>query len=131
MPVPVLKVEADTPLSLHGDIADRPNPAPNATSASVRAAAATAPAAIAGHETPVVCTSTMVVGPARVRNVHRYLLLRSHKHGWRAYSASWFTTVSAILVSVASVFFSSCRVASSSFTASLMPSSPAHVFSVP
>src|ERR1700733_3518203 len=63
MPVPISKVEAETPLSLHGDIEERPKPAPKATRTSVNAAAATAPAAIAGQDAPVsvasVCTSTI------------------------------------------------------------------------
>src|SRR5712672_589700 len=61
MPAPILKVVTDTPESAHGEIDERPRPAPNATSRSVKAAAATAPPAIAGHETPDVCTSTTVV----------------------------------------------------------------------
>jgi hypothetical protein len=48
-----------------------------------------------------------------------------------AYSASWLTTLSAIFVKVASVFFSSCNVASRSPTASPRPSSLAQVFNVP
>jgi hypothetical protein len=48
-----------------------------------------------------------------------------------AYSASWLTTLSAIFVKVASVFFSSCNVASRSPTASPRPSSLAQVFKVP
>ena len=48
-----------------------------------------------------------------------------------AVSACWLTSVSASLLSVLSVFFSSASVASSSFTASLYPSSFAQVFSVP
>jgi hypothetical protein len=50
--VPTLKVVEETPLSLHGDMADSPRPAPNAMSRRAKAAAATAPAAIAGHDTP-------------------------------------------------------------------------------
>jgi hypothetical protein len=48
-----------------------------------------------------------------------------------AYSASRLTTLSAIFVKVASVFFSSCNVASRSPTASPRPSSLAQVFKVP
>jgi hypothetical protein len=48
-----------------------------------------------------------------------------------AYSASWLTTLSAIFVKVASVFFSSCNVASRSPMASPRPSSLAQVFKVP
>jgi hypothetical protein len=51
-------VDAETPVSLHGDIDEKPIPAPNATSSSVNAAAATVPAATAGHETPD-CASTV------------------------------------------------------------------------
>src|ERR1700691_3951954 len=58
MPVPDLKVDAETPESDHGDTADRPMPAPNAISSKVRAAPATAPAATAAHDTPEVCNST-------------------------------------------------------------------------
>ena len=45
--------------------------------------------------------------------------------------AWWLTSLSASLVSVSSVFFSSARVASSSFTACFRPSSAPQVFSVP
>jgi hypothetical protein len=51
--------------------------------------------------------------------------------GLAAYSASWLTTLSAIFVKVASVFFSSCKVASRSHAASPRPSSLAQVFNVP
>src|ERR1700691_2514497 len=64
MPVATLKVEADTPLSLHGETAEKPMPAPNATSKRVNAAAATAPAATAAHDT-AGCASTIVVAPRR------------------------------------------------------------------
>jgi hypothetical protein len=58
MPVPTSKVDADTPVSLHGDMDENPIPAPNATSSRFSAAAATAPAATAGHETPdSACTA--------------------------------------------------------------------------
>ena len=46
-------------------------------------------------------------------------------------AAATFTAASASEVRVSSVFFSSCRVSSSSRTASLMPSCCAHCFSVP
>jgi hypothetical protein len=59
MPVPTSKVDAETPVSLHGDMDEKPIPAPNAMRRSVRAAAATAPAATAGHETlDSACRST-------------------------------------------------------------------------
>ena len=45
--------------SLHGDLAERPSPAPKATSKSVKAAVPTAPAAIAAHERPL-CASAIV-----------------------------------------------------------------------
>ena len=45
--MPVLNVDAETPLSLQGDTADRPSPAPKAIRRSANAAAPTAPAAIA------------------------------------------------------------------------------------
>src|ERR1700734_2316050 len=60
MPVPVLNVAAETPLSLHGDTAERPSPAQNAIRTRDKAAAATAPAAIAGQDTaegPADCAS--------------------------------------------------------------------------
>jgi hypothetical protein len=41
-----LKVEADTPVSVHGETADNPKPTPSATSARLTAEAVTAPAAI-------------------------------------------------------------------------------------
>src|SRR6202023_2958861 len=59
IPVPVLNVAAETPLSLQGDTADRPRPAPKAIRRSVSAAAPTAPAAIAPHDRPD-CASTIV-----------------------------------------------------------------------
>src|ERR1700688_1651382 len=64
MPVATLKVEAETPLSLHGETAEKPMPAPNAISRRVNAAAATAPAATAGHDT-ADCASTIVVALRR------------------------------------------------------------------
>src|SRR6185503_12551453 len=63
MPVPSSNVDAETPVSLQGDIEESPMPAPNATSRRVSAAAATAPAATAGHETPEV--ASMAVTAAR------------------------------------------------------------------
>src|ERR1700733_2203818 len=39
IPLPVLKLDAEMPLSLHGDTAERPRPAPNAISARAKAAA--------------------------------------------------------------------------------------------
>jgi len=44
-------VLADMPELPHGDTAENPMPAPNARRTRVMAAAATAPAAIAGHDT--------------------------------------------------------------------------------
>src|ERR1700733_14164498 len=64
MPVATLKVEPEPPLSLHGETAEKPMPAPNATSKRVSAAAATAPAATAGHDT-AGCASTIVVALRR------------------------------------------------------------------
>src|ERR1700722_6625449 len=58
IPVPVLNVDAETPLSLQGDTADRPRPAPKAIRRRDNAAAPTAPAAIAPHDT-ADCASTM------------------------------------------------------------------------
>src|SRR5579862_3817186 len=62
MPVPILKVAAETPESDHGDTADKPIPAPKATSKSVSAAAAAAPAATAAQETPEPRRSISDVG---------------------------------------------------------------------
>jgi hypothetical protein len=59
MPVPVLNVDAETPLLLQGDTADKPRPAPNAIKRSASAAAPTAPAAMAPHDT-ADCASTIV-----------------------------------------------------------------------
>src|ERR1700733_14675522 len=64
MPVATLKVEAETPLSLHGETAEKPMPAPNAISRRVNAAAATAPAATAAPDT-AGCASTIVVALRR------------------------------------------------------------------
>src|ERR1700733_15891022 len=64
MPVATLNVPAETPLSLHGETAEKPMPAPNPTSNRVNAAAATAPAATAGHDT-AGCASTIVVALRR------------------------------------------------------------------
>src|SRR5580692_6246331 len=47
------------PLPLQGDIAERPSPAPNEIRTRANAAAATAPAAMAAHET-AACASTIV-----------------------------------------------------------------------
>src|ERR1700686_772566 len=58
IPVPVLKVDAETPLSLQGDTADRPSPAPNAIRRSAKAAAPTAPAAMAPPETADCASAT-------------------------------------------------------------------------
>jgi hypothetical protein len=65
MPVPTSKVDADTPVSLHGDMDEKPIPAPKATRRSVSAAAATAPAATAAHETPD-CASTVAAAALAV-----------------------------------------------------------------
>src|ERR1700733_12330778 len=64
MPVATLKVEAETPLSLHGETAEKPMPAPNAISRRVNAAAAPAPAGTAAHDT-AGCASTIVVALRR------------------------------------------------------------------
>src|ERR1700722_14835166 len=71
IPVPVLNVAAETPLSLQGDTADRPRPAPKAIRRSASAAAPTAPAAIAPHDT-ADCASTIV--DAARRSVSIYIL---------------------------------------------------------
>jgi hypothetical protein len=52
MPVPMLKVETETPLSLQGETAERLSPVPKATSNRLNAAGATAPTANAAKETP-------------------------------------------------------------------------------
>src|ERR1700689_5517326 len=59
MPVLLLKVDAETPLSLHGDTADRPSPAPHAIRRRASAAAPTAPAARNPHDV-ADCASTIV-----------------------------------------------------------------------
>src|SRR4029077_5685088 len=83
MPVPPSKVEADTPVSLHGDIDEKPMPAPNATSRRVSAAAATAPAATAGHETPdcasTAATAALVVAGYAVASIARTPGREGHK----------------------------------------------------
>jgi hypothetical protein len=61
-----LTVVAETPAPDQGETAERPRPAPKARRISESAAAVTAPAAMAGHDTPVVCRSTTVVGPLGV-----------------------------------------------------------------
>src|SRR5580693_201339 len=51
MPAATLKVEAESPVSVHGEIEDNPRPPPNAKSGNVTADAVTAPAAMLAHET--------------------------------------------------------------------------------
>src|ERR1700704_3037146 len=70
MPAPTLKVVADTPEFDHGEIDDRPVPAPKAINRRVSAAAATAPAATAAHETaespaPSSSSATIAISVAR------------------------------------------------------------------
>src|ERR1700716_1288449 len=70
MPAPTLKVVADTPEFDHGEMDDRPVPAPKAINRRVSAAAATAPAATAAHETaespaPSSSSATMAISVAR------------------------------------------------------------------
>src|SRR5450759_1316041 len=50
-PVLIWNVLADTPEPPHGDTDEKPMPAPNARRTRVRAAAATAPATTAAHDT--------------------------------------------------------------------------------
>jgi hypothetical protein len=50
-PAPILNVVEEIPEFAQGETADKPIPAPNARSASVKAAEATPPATIAAHET--------------------------------------------------------------------------------
>src|ERR1700719_1696867 len=59
IPVPVLNVDAEMPLSLQGDTAERPSPAPNAIRRRASAAAPTAPAATAAQDT-LDCASMIV-----------------------------------------------------------------------
>src|SRR4051794_7372377 len=70
MPAPTLNVVADTPEFDHGEIDDKPVPAPKAIKRRVSAAAATAPAATAAHETaesraPPSSSATMAISVAR------------------------------------------------------------------
>src|SRR4030081_3588742 len=70
MPAPTLKVVADTPEFDHGEMDDRPVPAPKAINRRVSAAAAIAPAATAAHETaesraPSSSSATMAISVAR------------------------------------------------------------------
>src|SRR5665213_2648509 len=51
MPVATLNVDAETPVSVQGDIEDRPKPAPSASSGSITADVTIAPAAMLPHET--------------------------------------------------------------------------------
>src|SRR5882757_4924004 len=79
MPAPTLKVVADTPEFDHGEIDDRPVPAPKAIKRRVSAAAATAPAATAAHETaespaPPSSSATMAISVARKSVMARPLL---------------------------------------------------------
>jgi hypothetical protein len=69
MPVPMLKVDAETPLLLQGEIEERPSPAPKATSRSAKAAAVTAPAATASQDTPADSVSTIVVGERKSASI--------------------------------------------------------------
>src|SRR4051812_25500193 len=57
-PVPILKVVADTPAFPHGETAESPSPVASASSTSVRAQEATAPARTAAQETPETDGST-------------------------------------------------------------------------
>src|ERR1700754_1761581 len=63
MPLPILNVVADTPEPAQGEIDDKPMPAPKANRRRLKAAVATAPAAIAAQDTPEVWTSTTVDVP--------------------------------------------------------------------
>src|SRR5712671_6454538 len=79
MPAPTLNVVADTPEFDHGEIDDKPVPAPKAIKRSVSAAAATAPAATAAHETaespaPPSSSATMAISVARKSVIARPLL---------------------------------------------------------
>jgi hypothetical protein len=56
-----LKVVADGPELAHGETAEKPIPTPNATKASVKAAAAMAPAATAAHDTAETDVSSVYV----------------------------------------------------------------------
>src|SRR4051812_9580440 len=51
-PVVILKVVAETPAADHGETTERPKPVPKASSTSVSAQATTAPATMAGQDTP-------------------------------------------------------------------------------
>jgi len=56
-----LNVVAETPESAQGETAEKPMPAPKASSTRVKAAAATAPAATAAQEIPDVSPSSETV----------------------------------------------------------------------
>src|ERR1700731_1786197 len=75
IPVPVLNVDAETPVSLQGDTAESPSPAPNAMSTSANAAAATAPAAMAAQDT-ADWASTIVAAGRRSESI-RFLPART------------------------------------------------------
>src|SRR4051812_41070246 len=51
-PVVILKVVAETPAADHGETTERPKPVPKASNTSVSAQATTAPAIMAGQDTP-------------------------------------------------------------------------------
>jgi hypothetical protein len=57
---------ADAPAPYHGEITERPIPVPSRRRMSVVAAAATAPATMAGHETALFVTSSVPVTAATV-----------------------------------------------------------------
>ena len=64
IPLPILKVVADTPNPVQGEIDDNPIPVPKETRMRLRAAVATAPAMIAGQDTPEDGKSTAVDVPS-------------------------------------------------------------------
>jgi hypothetical protein len=63
-----LNVVAETPEPAQGETAEKPMPAPNASNMRVKAAAATAPAAMAAQDTADVSASseTVLVGAREV-----------------------------------------------------------------
>ena len=84
----------------------------------------------AGRTSPASKVASSADPKSKARQMPGLFLLKIFLRT-QAASASWLTTLSAISVSVASVFFSSVRVWSSNATASLNPSSLAQVLRVP
>src|SRR4030081_607715 len=130
MPAPTLKVVADTPEFDHGEIDDRPVPAPKAINRRVSAAAAMAPAATAAHETaespaPSSSSATIAISVARKSvigspscPIMRSLCIRRRNNTQREL---WFRSAGGLLLSrCGSSFCIAARVAQRTYRAPLL-----------